>query len=89
LGKVEFQNIQPSLRLNRKNYLKWSHFVQTFLKAKGKSGHLSDNPLNSLDHKFTSWEEVDGCGFAAMQVAYEITQVPKYFRADTMSKECF
>ena len=29
-GTIELQNIQPSRRLNGKNYLKWSHFVQTF-----------------------------------------------------------
>lgn len=31
----ELQNIQLGLHLNGKNYLKWSLFVQTFLKGKG------------------------------------------------------
>jgi len=50
---------QPSLRLNGKNYLKWSHFVQTFLKGKDKLGDLIDNPPQSLDPKFAAWDEAD------------------------------
>jgi len=41
------------------NYLKWSHFVQTFSKGKGKSGHLTSNPPHTLDPKFAAREEAD------------------------------
>ncbi|KAI9194239.1 hypothetical protein LWI28_004330 [Acer negundo] len=33
-------NVQPNYWLTEKNYLKWSQFVQTFLKGKGKLSHL-------------------------------------------------
>ena len=59
-GSVELKNVQPSLRLNGKNYLKWSHFVQTFLKGKGKLNHLTgkDTP-EATDGKFAAWDEED------------------------------
>ena len=57
-GTVELQNIQPSLCLNGKNYLKWSHFVQTFLKGKGKLNHLTgtDAPKST---DIGAWDEAD------------------------------
>ena len=59
-GTVELQHIQPSLRLNGRNYLKWSHFVQTFLKGKGKLNHLTgkDAP-KPTDSNFGAWDEAD------------------------------
>lgn len=42
-----------------KRYLKGYHFVQTFLKGKGKSGHLTNNPPQSLDPKFETLDWVD------------------------------
>ncbi|KAI3410308.1 Fe2OG dioxygenase domain-containing protein [Psidium guajava] len=33
-------NMRPTYRLNEKNYLKWSQFVKTYLKGKGKLNHL-------------------------------------------------
>ena len=36
----ELQNIQTAYRLNGKNYLKWSQFIRTYLKGKGKLSHL-------------------------------------------------
>ena len=36
----DLQNIRASYRLNGKNYLKWSQFVRTYLKGKGRLSHL-------------------------------------------------
>ena len=59
-GTVELQNIQLSLRLNGKNYLKWSHFVQTFLKGRGKLNHLTGkDATKSTDCNFGAWDEAD------------------------------
>ena len=55
----ELQNIQPSLHLNGKNYLKWSEFVQTFFKGKGKLSHLLETGPKSDDLKFAAWDEED------------------------------
>jgi len=48
LGNVELQNIQPSLRLNGRNYLKGSHFCPNLFKREGqiKSSHWQ--PPHSL-----------------------------------------
>ncbi|KAG5004012.1 hypothetical protein JHK86_028151 [Glycine max] len=60
IGTVELENIQPNLRLNGKNYLKWSHFVQTFLKGKGKLNRLIEKDvLKSIDVTFGAWDEAD------------------------------
>ncbi|KAH1226123.1 hypothetical protein GmHk_11G032873 [Glycine max] len=57
---VELQNIQPGLLLNGKNYLKWSHFVQTFLKGKGKLNHLIGKDVTkSTDSTIGAWDEAD------------------------------
>ena len=55
----ELQNIQPSLRLNGQNYLKWSQFVRTFLKGKGKLSHLLGTGPKPEDPKFAAWDEED------------------------------
>ena len=55
----ELQNIQPGLCLNGKNYLKWSQFVQTFLKGKGKLSHLLRMRPKPDDLKFIAWDEED------------------------------
>ena len=55
----ELQNIQPSLRLNGNNYLKWSQFVRTFLKGKGKLSHLLGTGPKLDDPKFVAWDEED------------------------------
>ncbi|KAG0492319.1 hypothetical protein HPP92_005717 [Vanilla planifolia] len=36
----ELQNVRASNRLNGKNYLKWSQFIRTYLKGKGRLSHL-------------------------------------------------
>ena len=36
----DLQHIQAGYRLNGKNYLKWSQYVRTYLKGKGKLSHL-------------------------------------------------
>ncbi|TXG69702.1 hypothetical protein EZV62_004637 [Acer yangbiense] len=55
----DWKNIQPSLCLNSKNYLKWSQFVRTFLKGKGKLSHLLGIGPDSKDLKFAAWDEKD------------------------------
>ncbi|GMP34630.1 hypothetical protein CsSME_00007420 [Camellia sinensis var. sinensis] len=41
------------------NYLKWSQFVRTFLKGKGKLSHLLGTGPKPEDPKFTEWDEED------------------------------
>lgn len=55
----DLQNIQASYRLNGKNYLKWSQLVRTFLKGKGKLGHLLGTGPSKEDPKFDAWDEHD------------------------------
>ena len=55
----ELQNIQTAYRLNGKNYLKWSQFIQTYLKGKGKLSHFQGAGPQEEDPKFAVWDEVD------------------------------
>ncbi|XP_071926035.1 uncharacterized protein [Coffea arabica] len=55
----DLQSIQATYRLNRKNNLKWSQFVQTFLKGKGKISHLLGTGPKKGDPKFAAWDEED------------------------------
>ena len=55
----ELQNIQPGLHLKGKNYLKWSQFVRTFVKGKGKLSHLLRTGLKPNDSQFVAWDEED------------------------------
>lgn len=58
-GTVQLQNIQSNLlRLNGKNYLKWSHFVQTFLKGKDKLNHLTGKEAPN-PQTISAWDETD------------------------------
>ncbi|TXG73092.1 hypothetical protein EZV62_001671 [Acer yangbiense] len=52
-------NVQPNYRLTDKNYLKWSQFVQTFLKGKGKLSHLLGIRPPKEDPKYAAWDEAD------------------------------
>ncbi|KAG2717326.1 hypothetical protein I3760_03G170300 [Carya illinoinensis] len=45
----DLQNIQAAYRLNEKNYLKWSQFIRTYLKGKGKLSHLLGTELKEGD----------------------------------------
>ncbi|XP_071919974.1 uncharacterized protein [Coffea arabica] len=54
---IELQNIQTAYRLNGKNYLKWSQLVRTFLKGKGKLGHLLEIAPDSETAGFEAWEK--------------------------------
>ncbi|KAI0527064.1 hypothetical protein KFK09_002660 [Dendrobium nobile] len=51
--------MQPSYHLNGKNYLKWSQFVKTYLKGKGKIHHLLGEGPKEGDPKFGAWDEAD------------------------------
>lgn len=55
----ELQSIRASYRLNGKNYLKWSQFVRTYLKGRGRLSHLLTSGPNKKDPKFDSWDEED------------------------------
>ncbi|PKU62375.1 hypothetical protein MA16_Dca024047 [Dendrobium catenatum] len=58
-GRGDLQSMQPSYRLNEKNYLNWSQFVKTYLKGKGKIHHLLGGGLEKGDPKFGAWDETD------------------------------
>ncbi|KAL3734117.1 hypothetical protein ACJRO7_023463 [Eucalyptus globulus] len=55
----DLQNIRPTYRLNEKNYLKWSQFVKTYLKGKGKLSHLLGTGPEKGDPDFDVWDEAD------------------------------
>ena len=58
-NNMEFQSIQSAYRLNGKNYLKWSQLVRTFLKGKGKIGHLLGTGPEKVTAGFEAWDEED------------------------------
>ncbi|KAI0498121.1 hypothetical protein KFK09_021362 [Dendrobium nobile] len=58
-GRGDLQSIQPSYRLNGRNYLKWSQFVRTYLKGKEKVHHLIGGGPKERDPKFEVWDEAD------------------------------
>ncbi|KAL9419015.1 hypothetical protein AB3S75_036882 [Citrus x aurantiifolia] len=55
----DLQNIPAAHRLNGKNYLKWSQFVRTFLKGRGKISHLLGTGPKPGDPIFDAWDEAD------------------------------
>ena len=55
----EYQIVQPSYRLNEKNYLVWSQVVRKKLKGKGKLSHLNGPAPSEEDPKFEAWDEED------------------------------
>ncbi|GAV76355.1 UBN2_3 domain-containing protein, partial [Cephalotus follicularis] len=55
----DLQNIRATYRLNEKNYLKWSQFVKTYLKGKGRPSHLLGTRPKPRDPEFDVWDEVD------------------------------
>ncbi|CBI26263.3 unnamed protein product, partial [Vitis vinifera] len=36
----DLQNVRANYKLNEKNYLKWSQFIKTYLKGKGRLNHI-------------------------------------------------
>ncbi|KAH7516297.1 hypothetical protein FEM48_Zijuj10G0120300 [Ziziphus jujuba var. spinosa] len=50
---------KTSNRLNGKNYLKWSQIVRTYLKGKGRLGHLLGTRPAKEDPTFEAWDEED------------------------------
>ncbi|GAV64449.1 LOW QUALITY PROTEIN: UBN2_3 domain-containing protein, partial [Cephalotus follicularis] len=54
----DLQNIRATYRLNEKNYLKWSQFVKTYLKGKGRLSHLLGTRPKLGDLEFDVWDEV-------------------------------
>lgn len=46
-------------RLNGRNSLKWSQFIRTYLKGKGKLSHLLTTGPKKGDLKFDAWDEAD------------------------------
>ncbi|XP_009798195.1 uncharacterized protein LOC107817595 [Nicotiana tabacum] len=55
----DLQNVQAAYRLNGQNFLKWSQFVRTFLRGKGKLSHLLGTGPSKEDPKFEAWDEQD------------------------------
>ena len=55
----ELQTIQVAYKFNRKNYLKWSQLVHTFLKDKWKLSHLLGTRPRRKDPWFDAWDEQD------------------------------
>jgi hypothetical protein len=55
----ELHNIWPSNRLNGKNYLKWSQFIQTYIKGKGRLSHLLELGLTKDDLTIEAWDNKD------------------------------
>ncbi|GAV76996.1 UBN2_3 domain-containing protein, partial [Cephalotus follicularis] len=55
----DLQNIRATYRVNEKNYLKWSQFVKTYLKGKGRLSHLLGTGPKPGDSEFDMWDEAD------------------------------
>ncbi|KAF5454932.1 hypothetical protein F2P56_024561 [Juglans regia] len=55
----DLQNIQAAYRLNGKNYLKWSQFIRTYLKGKGKLSHLLGTGPKEGNPRYDAWDEAD------------------------------
>ncbi|XP_052625897.1 uncharacterized protein LOC128132928 [Lactuca sativa] len=55
----EYQNLQPSFKLNGRNYIVWSQIVRTFLKGKGKLSHLTGPIPREDDPSFAAWDVED------------------------------
>ncbi|GAV76366.1 LOW QUALITY PROTEIN: UBN2_3 domain-containing protein, partial [Cephalotus follicularis] len=55
----DLQSIRATYRLNEKNYLKWSQFVKTYLKGKGRLSHLLGIGPKPGDPEFDMWDEAD------------------------------
>ncbi|GAV66119.1 LOW QUALITY PROTEIN: UBN2_3 domain-containing protein, partial [Cephalotus follicularis] len=55
----DLQNIRATYRLNEKNYVKWSQFIKTYLKGKGRLCHLLGTGPKPGDPEFDVWDEAD------------------------------
>ena len=44
--------------LNENNFLKWSQFVQMYIRGRGKIGYLTDNTKEptKMDHSYATWD---------------------------------
>ncbi|KAI4317392.1 hypothetical protein L6164_025264 [Bauhinia variegata] len=58
-SSTELQNLGVATRLDGKNYLQWARLVTLALKGKQKLHHLTEEPPNSLDEGFKSWDVED------------------------------
>ena len=52
----ELPGMHVSYRLDGKNYLQWAQLVRTFLKGRGKIGHLTASPPKITDPAFLAWD---------------------------------
>ena len=55
----DLQNVRASYRLYEKNYLKWSQFIKTYLKGKGRLSHILRIKPKKGDSMFEEWEKHD------------------------------
>ncbi|KAI4350951.1 hypothetical protein L6164_005353 [Bauhinia variegata] len=53
---AELQNLGAATRLDGRNYLQWARLVTLALKGKQKLHHLTEDPPNSLDEKYSAWD---------------------------------
>ncbi|KAI4357136.1 hypothetical protein L6164_001103 [Bauhinia variegata] len=56
---AELQNLGATTRLDGRNYLQWARLVTLALKGKQKLHHLTEDPPNSLDEKYSAWDIED------------------------------
>ncbi|KAI4317662.1 hypothetical protein L6164_025513 [Bauhinia variegata] len=56
---AELQNLGAATRLDGRNYLQWARLVTLALKGKQKLHHLTEDPPNSLDEKYSAWDIED------------------------------
>ncbi|KAI4350132.1 hypothetical protein L6164_010644 [Bauhinia variegata] len=56
---AELQNLGAATRMDGRNYLQWARLVTLALKGKQKLHHLTEDPPNSLDEKYSAWDIED------------------------------
>ncbi|GAV81108.1 LOW QUALITY PROTEIN: UBN2_3 domain-containing protein, partial [Cephalotus follicularis] len=71
----DLQNIKATYRLNEKNYLKWSQFVKTYLKGKGRLGHLLRIGPKPGDPELDMWDEADSIIITMTEYAYTLQNI--------------
>ena len=55
----DLQNVRVNYKLNEKKYLKWSQFIKTYLKGKGRLNHILETCPKKGDPTFEQWDKDD------------------------------
>ena len=58
-GAVDLPGMHHSYWLDGRNYLRWAQLVRTFLKGRGKIGHLTGPTPKDSDPTFIAWDTED------------------------------